>query len=169
MSKPFLLPPVRTPPSKSDEPEFEEEEEGGEFDGEESAEEEAEVLDRPPNIYTGDIEEMTKGNTIFRDVVVTEPHMQLVTMSLRPNQTIDFERHDGEQFIKIEKGAATVSQRLSDGRVGDASLLTGHFALIPTGVEHKVTAGENGAWLYTIYSPPQHSRGTKMVAKPNGD
>jgi len=55
--------------------------------------------------YVTNIEQDTLANEFYRDVVFTSVNQQLVLMSIKPGDDIDFEVHpDNDQFIRIEKG-----------------------------------------------------------------
>ena len=55
-------------------------------------------------MYTN-IENDTLVNEKYRDVVYTDEKLQVVYMSLKNNETIHFEIHNGSQFIRVESGA----------------------------------------------------------------
>ena len=57
--------------------------------------------------YRTNVEERTLKNKSFRKILYTTSQMQLVLMSLRKDQEIGMEKHEGiTQFIRIEKGEA---------------------------------------------------------------
>lgn len=104
--------------------------------------------------YHQNIEKDTITNSYYRDVEYTvDGKMQLVLMSIPPNQDIHMETHpDTAQFIRVEKGLgiATINGRyygLSDG----------HAIIIPPRTPHRIeTVGKTPLKLYTIYSKPEH-------------
>ena len=58
-------------------------------------------------IYFDNIEKETLENNHYRKVISTCPNngVQLVVMSLLPNEEIGMEKHDNsDQFIRVEKG-----------------------------------------------------------------
>jgi len=56
--------------------------------------------------YLTNIEEKTRHNSYFRQVLFTAPHSQLVVMTLAPNEEIGLETHaEVEQFIRVEEGS----------------------------------------------------------------
>lgn len=107
--------------------------------------------------YITNIEDTTKQNENFRQVLFTGPHSQLVVMSLLPSEEIGMEVHAVDQFIRIEEG---------EGRAilnGEEYKIEEDFAIvIPAGTQHNIinTSSEKKMKLYTIYSPPQHKDGT---------
>lgn len=106
--------------------------------------------------FSADVERLAEQNDDFRRVLHTGPHVQLVLMSLRPGEEIGRETHDVEQCFFVVDG---------DGRVeagGDTiSLSDGDVACVPGGTAHNiVNAGSEPLKLFTLYSPPQHARGT---------
>ncbi len=113
--------------------------------------------------YKGSIEELTRANTYFRQVLFTAPHSQLVLMALQPDEEIGEEVHAGnDQFFRFEEGEgkiviAGVAYPVKDG---DA-------AVVPAGTQHNVinTSATKLLKFYTIYSPPHHPDGTVHKTK----
>ena len=54
--------------------------------------------------YITNIEEATIRNDLFRKVLFTAKHSQLVIMSLKPGEDIGAETHQLDQFIRVEAG-----------------------------------------------------------------
>ncbi len=56
-------------------------------------------------VFSKNIENISINNNYYRKVLFTTKNMQLVVMSLLPNENIPLEIHKNhDQFIKIEKG-----------------------------------------------------------------
>ncbi len=113
--------------------------------------------------YTTDIEEATRANTYFRQVVYTAPHSQLVLMCLQPNEEIGMEVHDTvDQFFRIEEGEGKVIMNGEEAPIKDGSAI-----VVPAGTQHNVvnTSAEKQLKLYTIYSPPNHKDGVVHKTK----
>lgn len=113
--------------------------------------------------YYTHIEEDTITNTNFRKVLYTTPRMQLVLMSLKPNEDIGKEIHtENDQFFRFEKGEGKVL-------VGDVeyTVQDGDTVVVPAGTEHNVinTSATEDLKLYTIYTPSHHPEGTVHVTK----
>lgn len=107
--------------------------------------------------YITNIEDTTKQNENFREVLFTGPHSQLVVMSLLPREEIGMEVHGVDQFIRIEEGEGKAILN------GEEHTIEEDFAIvIPAGTQHNIinTSSEKRMKLYTIYSPPQHKDGT---------
>lgn len=108
--------------------------------------------------YIGKIEELTLNNSLFRHVLFTAAHSQLVLMSLKPGEEIGMEVHPQvDQFFRFEKGQGKVILN------GEESVVSDGFAVVvPAGTQHNVinTSQTNELKLYTIYSPPNHPDGT---------
>lgn len=108
--------------------------------------------------YVTNIEEKTRQNEYFREVLFTAPHSQLVVMSLKPNENIGREIHPQvDQFIRIEEGQGKAILN------GEESILeAGSAIVIPAGTEHDIinTSADNPLKLYTLYSPPNHPERT---------
>lgn len=113
--------------------------------------------------YVDNVEEKTLGNTNFRQVLYTAPHMQLVVMSLKPGEDIGMEVHDNvDQFFRVESGEAKVIMN------GEESVLTSNMvAIVPAGTQHNVvnTSTTEDLKLYTIYAPANHPDGTIHATK----
>lgn len=113
--------------------------------------------------YVDNVEEKTLGNTNFRQVLYTAPHMQLVVMSLKPGEDIGMEVHDNvDQFFRVESGEAKVIMN------GEESVLTDNMvAIVPAGTQHNVvnTSTTEDLKLYTIYAPANHPDGTIHATK----
>lgn len=102
------------------------------------------------------IENKTKENENYREVLFTTTNLQLVLMSLGPKEEIGEEIHKfGSQFIRIDKGSgkAIIGDKTYQLKDGDA-------IVIPAGVKHNVIAGSGGIKLYAIYAPPEHEPNT---------
>lgn len=118
------------------------------------------------NGYISDIEELTKANNNFRQVLYTGKYSQLVTMSLKPGEEIGEEvHHDVDQFFRFELGSGVVKIDGYEHEVKD-----GTAVIVPSGAVHNViNTGSTELKLYTIYSPPEHMdgiiRGTKSEAE----
>lgn len=99
------------------------------------------------------IEEKTKQNEYFREVLFTASHSQLVVMTLKPKEEIGEEVHTVDQFLRIEVG---VGKAILDGE--EHEIKDGDAIVVPAGVKHNFinTSETESLKLYTIYSPPQH-------------
>ncbi len=112
--------------------------------------------------YKANIEELTGKNESFRHVLYTAEYVQLVVMSLRPNEEIGLEVHDVDQFFRFEKGQGKVIIDGHEQTVGD-----GDVVIVPTGSEHNIinTSASDALKLYTLYCPPHHKDGIVHAAK----
>lgn len=115
--------------------------------------------------FTINIEDATKENNNFRQVLYTGKYSQLVLMSLLPGEEIGAEVHANvDQFFRFEKGEGKVV--IDD----NAYEVKKDFAVIvPAGANHNViNTGSEELKLYTIYSPAEHQdqvvRATKAEA-----
>jgi mannose-6-phosphate isomerase-like protein (cupin superfamily) len=108
--------------------------------------------------YSVNIEEKTRENNHFRQVLYTAPHSQLVLMTLQVGEEIGVEtHHDRDQFIRVESGQGEAMLAGERHPLGDGSAV-----VIPAGTEHNVvnTSATEALRLYTLYSPPEHPDGT---------
>jgi mannose-6-phosphate isomerase-like protein (cupin superfamily) len=111
--------------------------------------------------YITNIEEATIKNDMFRKVLFTAEHSQLVLMSLKPGEDIGPETHRLDQFIRVEAGRGTAYLNGADHPLED-----GTAVVIPAGTEHNIrNSGHEPLKLYTIYSPPEHKDGTVHATK----
>ncbi len=113
--------------------------------------------------YCDNIEELTIGNSKFRQVLYTGKHTQLVLMSLAPDEEIGQEIHeDNDQFFRFESGEGRVVIDGNEYPVSDGSAV-----VVPAGSSHNVinTSSANDLKLYTLYSPPHHKDGIVRETK----
>jgi mannose-6-phosphate isomerase-like protein (cupin superfamily) len=82
--------------------------------------------------------------------------MQLVVMSLLPDENIPLEIHkDHDQFIKIEKGHGVAI--IGNTNKKKVLLQKGDCIIIPKNTYHEIkNIGSIKLKLYTIYTPPEH-------------
>jgi mannose-6-phosphate isomerase-like protein (cupin superfamily) len=107
--------------------------------------------------YTSNIEKLTIENNSFRKVLYSGEHMQLVLMSLRPNEDIGTEIHtENDQFFRVESGTGKCVINGNEYVLED-----GVVVIVPSGAEHNVinTSDSEDLKLYTIYSPAHHKDG----------
>jgi len=117
--------------------------------------------------YTTNIEEETIANKNFRKVLYTAKHMQLVLMSLKPNEEIGMETHpENDQFFRFEKG---VGKCIIDGN--EYEVKDGSAVIIPAGSKHNVvnTSDTEDLKMYTIYSPAHHKDGIVRATKADAE
>ena len=113
--------------------------------------------------YVTDLEDMTKVNENFREVVFTSAHSQLVVMSIGPRDDIGMETHaDVDQMLYVVRG------------MGIAVLAGRHYEFhkgsvicVPAGTAHNiVNSDDEPLKLFTVYSPAEHAPGTVQKSKP---
>ena len=108
--------------------------------------------------YLTNIEEKTRQNSYFRQVLFTASHSQLVVMTLAPREEIGMETHaEVDQFIRVEEGTG---KAILNGE--EHALADGSAVVIPAGTRHNIINSSSAAplKLYTIYTPPEHPDGT---------
>lgn len=113
--------------------------------------------------YFANIEEDTIDNNDFRRVLYSGHHMQLVLMSLLPNEEIGMEVHEeNDQFFRFEAGNGRVVIDDNSYDVSDGSVI-----IVPAGAKHNVInlSSSEPLKMYTIYSPPHHKDGIVRVTK----
>ncbi len=115
------------------------------------------------NGYHADIEDLTKKNSFFRQVLYTGKYTQLVLMNLKPNEEIGMEVHETvDQFFRFEEGEGKVIINDTEYEVKD-----GDVVIVPAGSQHNIinTSENEELKLYTLYSPPNHPDGTVHETK----
>lgn len=113
------------------------------------------------------IKEVAVKNTNYRQVLHTTPQQQLVVMSLKPKEDIDFEIHPkNDQFIRIERGRGIAY--VGKNKEYRYDLSDDSVIMIPAGTWHQIvnTSTIHDLKLYTIYSPPHHPEDKIDINKP---
>lgn len=121
-------------------------------------------------IFYTNIEKDTINNTNYRKVISTQANIQLVLMSLKPNEEIGNEIHENiDQFFRIEKGKGKAIIKTGD-KYEEFELTDGNIIIIPKGTYHNIiNTGSDDLKLYTIYSPPNHPSDRIQLNKPEQD
>ena len=109
-----------------------------------------------------DFENLTKENTNFRKVLVTNSLSQLVVMSIPKGQDIGEEIHEEtDQLLFVIDGEAEV---VIDGEISKAE--EEDVIIIPKGARHNIkNYGDEDLKVLSIYTPPNHPDGTIHVTK----
>ena len=118
--------------------------------------------------YAVNIEDVTKENPNFRNILWTGTGLQVSLMSLQPGEDIGLEVHpENDQFFRIEKGSGRFDAGPSDGEITfTAEIKSDWAAMVPAGTWHNITnTGEKEMKLYTLYGPAHHAKGTVHAAK----
>lgn len=103
-----------------------------------------------------DIVSKAKDNDYFRKVLFTNSHTQVVLMSLKENEDIGMETHDGnDQILYFVAGEG---KAIINGE--EHSVNAGDLVDVPAGSEHNfINTGSQPLKLFTIYGPPDHPDG----------
>lgn len=105
--------------------------------------------------FVQDLEGLALKNEDFRRVVFTTNHIQLVVMSLKPDEEIGAEVHQLDQIFRIEYGTGEV---LLEGV--RRAIRAGFTVIVPAGLNHNIiNTGSVSLKLSTIYAPPNHRDG----------
>lgn len=113
--------------------------------------------------FNADIEKSTLENDMYRKVLYTGKHTQLVLMRLRPKEEIGMEVHEeNDQFFRFETGEGKC---IIDGH--EYALKDGSAIVVPAGARHNIinTSSSDDLKLYTLYSPPHHKDGIVRASK----
>lgn len=108
------------------------------------------------------IEKATIDNEDYRKVLYTGEKVQLVLMSLKPDEEIGLETHpDIDQFFRVDAGTG---KAIINGN--EYTLKNGDCVIVPSGSEHNIiNTGKESLQLYTLYSPPHHKDGIVYKTK----
>lgn len=112
---------------------------------------------------TVNIIQVSRQNRNFRTALWTGNQLQLTVMCIPFHGEIGWELHPNtDQLIRVEEGQASV--RIGNSRdqmTFQRCLGVGDAALIPCGTWHNVVnTGNRTLKLSSVYTPPQHPRGT---------
>lgn len=108
----------------------------------------------PMKGFKSNIEKDTLENTLFRKVMYTGHHLQLVLMNIQPGEDIGEETHiNNDQFFRFESGAGKC---IIDGN--EYLVKEGDAVVVPAGAKHNVinTSHQTPLKMYTLYGPPNH-------------
>ncbi len=115
--------------------------------------------------YQINIDQKTKQNQYFREVLFTTDHAQLVVMNLKPGEEIGLEAHQLDQYLFFTQGSG---ETLLDGNSGTFN--AGDVVVVPQGTEHNFTnTGSGEVKLFTVYAPSEHPDGTVHKTKAEAD
>jgi mannose-6-phosphate isomerase-like protein (cupin superfamily) len=106
-------------------------------------------------------------NTDFRHVLYTAKQMQLVAMDIKPNETIEREKHEEtDQFIYVVHGFGLA---IINGK--EHALESGDCLIIPQKTFHEIINVSNNLDLkiFTIYGPPVHRDGLVRKTKKDAE
>lgn len=122
--------------------------------------------------WVGDIEEKTKNNQYFREVIFTGQHSQVTVMSIRVGEDVGLEVHPNvDQFLRIETGKAKVLMGpAKDQLIQEQEAAENWAIIVPAGTWHNViNTGDSDLKLYSIYSPANHPEGTIHKTKADAE
>lgn len=124
------------------------------------------AISHTTGLFTVDIVAAAKANDLFRRVLSTGPHAQVVVMSLPPGGEIGEETHPGlDQVLVFVDG---VGVAVLDG--DEVVVGPGRLVHVPESARHNiVNRGPGDLRLYTVYAPPQHAPGTIHRTKAEAD
>jgi mannose-6-phosphate isomerase-like protein (cupin superfamily) len=107
--------------------------------------------------YRGDLLDQARANDDFRRVIATNPHTQLVLMTIPAGGEIGSEVHAGIDQILI--GIEGSGKSVLDGE--ERPFQPGDAVVVPPGVRHNfVNTGSEPLRIVTVYGPPDHPPGT---------
>ena len=91
---------------------------------------------------------------------VTTSRMTIASYAFEPGASFPLHSHAQEQWTLVERG----SVQMTIG--GEAKPMeAGDWSLVDPGVQHGITAGDDGARILAIVSPPRASSGEYELAE----
>jgi quercetin dioxygenase-like cupin family protein len=91
---------------------------------------------------------------------VTTSQMTIASYAFEPGASFPLHSHAQEQWTLVERG----SVQMTIG--GEAKPMeAGDWSLVDPGVQHGITAGDDGARILAIVSPPRASSGEYELAE----
>lgn len=123
-------------------------------------------------IWIKNIETETLQNANFRTELWTGTYSQLTVMSIPPGGEVGLEVHPKvDQFLRFETGTARVEVGTSQDNLNETYDVEDDWAMIvPAGTWHNIiNTGQTDLKLYSIYSPPNHPKGTVHKTKAEAD
>lgn len=118
--------------------------------------------------YVIDIEEWSRRNTSYRRTVWTGEKMQVILMTIPPQEEAGLEIHkDIDQFIFIEDGQGLCQMGPEKDQLDFERVFEKNDAvLIPANTWHNIiNTGSEPLKLYTIYAGPEYKEGTVHETK----
>lgn len=113
----------------------------------------------------GNYIELARENELFRQVLETGEHAQLVVMTLQAGEEIGEETHEGDQILFFVEGEG---EAVLDGQ--STPVRPGDYVFVPAGTLHNfVNTGGEALRLVTTYAPPEHRHGTVHRTKAEAD
>lgn len=113
--------------------------------------------------YVVDLDELINRNKHYRTIIWTGEKMQLVVMTLAPQQEAGLEIHrKADQFILIEDGIGVCQMGPEKDELNfERTLLENTAVFIPMNTWHNIiNTSDKPLKLYTIYSGPEYEPGT---------
>ncbi len=117
--------------------------------------------------FYANIENEALKNKNFRKVLYTSTNVQVVLMSLEPEEEIGFEIHDiSDQFFRVESGEGKVIIDSEKFLIKD-----GDAIVVPAGSRHNVmnVSKTEPLKFYTLYMPPHHKDGVIHKTKADAE
>lgn len=130
------------------------------------------MTDQGPNPLVIDICNATQSNMAFRAAIWTGKHLQITLMCIPPCGEVGLESHPHlDQFLRIESGQGLVTMGPNrESLTLRQSVGRNSAIVIPAGAWHNlINTGNCPIKLYSIYTPPQHPKGTCQLTKAEAD
>ena len=127
-----------------------------------------EPKDHGPEPYTLDLAELAKTSKNFREAVWTGDLLQLVLMSLKPQEEIGLEKHDDtDHFFYVVEGTGIIQMGEEDTNIKySKSIAPGSGIFVPKGEWHNIiNDGSKPLKILVLYAPPHHEHGTVHKTK----
>jgi mannose-6-phosphate isomerase-like protein (cupin superfamily) len=115
-----------------------------------------------PKPQAFDLEQATRENKHYRNVVWSGRHLQLTLMSIPVGGDIGLEIHPGtDQFLRLDAGRGRARIGVNkDAPTFDREVSDGWCVMIPAGTWHNViNIGDELMQVYALYAPAHHKPG----------
>jgi mannose-6-phosphate isomerase-like protein (cupin superfamily) len=98
-----------------------------------------------------------KPNLVLNDILFTQPDMQIATKWIPPLSSIPLEIHpETIQSLYIIKGHGSLWIKVLVKDFDEYRVSMGDLMVIPKGWYHEIRAGNDGMFLLSFYSNPNH-------------
>lgn len=125
-------------------------------------------MDYGPQMHVADVSRLARENNNFRVAIWTGEYAQMTIMSIDVGDEIGTEIHpELDQMIRVEAGQGMAVMGCDKNSMNYRRCLAcGDVVFVPAGTWHNViNTGNTSLKLSSIYSPPNHPRGTVEMCK----
>ncbi|MCJ1299257.1 hypothetical protein MMC08_002049 [Hypocenomyce scalaris] len=122
-------------------------------------------MEAPKDMAHFKIDAEVEKSSVFRRVLWTGKHSQVVIMNVPRGGEIGEEIHTVDQHLTFTSGTG---KAIVNGKEQEVS--GGSLAIVPAGAKHNfINTGDGPLLLYTVYAPAEHDPHTVHKTKEEGD